>query len=136
LVIAAAVLAALGAGGCGQNGPKTHPVRGKVTLAGGDAAQLAGHHVEAMLEGDPAVRASGVIAADGSFALETLHAGEVLKGAREGKYLVRIVPAEEDESGKKLKKPPVAARHLKFETSGLSLNVPASEDVTLPLASR
>jgi hypothetical protein len=107
-----------------------------VALDGGDPAALAGHSVEAMLEGDPGVRASGVIAADGSFELETLHAGAVLKGAREGKYLVRIVPADEDEQGRKLRRPPVAPRHLKFETSGLSLSVPASAEVTLPLAPR
>jgi hypothetical protein len=131
-----AALAACGLAGCGGDQPKTYPVSGKVALAGGDAQKLAGHHVEAALDGDPTVRASGVIGPDGTFALETLHAGAVLKGAREGTYRVRIVPAVEDDNGKRLKKPPVAARHLKFETSGLSFQVPASGDVTLELTSR
>lgn len=122
--------------GCGDNSPKTYPVSGKVALAGGDAQKLAGHHVEAVLDSDPAVRASGIIGPDGAFALETLHAGTILKGAREGTYRVRIVPAEEDDNGKKLKKPPVAAKHLKFETSGLSFQVPTNGDVTLEFASR
>lgn len=131
-----AALALFALAGCGDNLPKTYPVSGKVALAGGDAQKLVGHHVEAVLDGDPAVRASGVIGPDGGFALETLHAGTILKGAREGTYRVRIVPAEEDENGKKLKKPPVAAKHLKFETSGLALQVPAGGDVTFELSSR
>ena len=61
--------------GCGPGGPKTHPVRGKVELAGADAAPLAGSHVEAALVSDPNVRASGEIQPDGRFSLQTLHAG-------------------------------------------------------------
>lgn len=132
--VALALLFALS--GCGGNLPKTYPVSGKVAIAGSDAQKLAGHHVEAMLDSDPAVRASGIIGSDGSFTLETLHAGTILKGAREGTYRVRIIPADEDENGKKLKKPPVAVKHLKFETSGLSVQVPASVDVTFELSPR
>jgi predicted small lipoprotein YifL len=122
--------------GCGDGGPKTYPVSGKVAFAGGDAQKLTGHHVEAVLENDPNVRASGAIGPDGTFALETLHAGKVLKGVREGTYRVRLVPAEEDDSGKTLRKPPVAGKQLKFETSGLSLQVPPNGDVTLEFSSR
>jgi len=107
-----------------------------VTLAGGDAQKLAGHLVEAMLEGDPAVRASGVIGPDGTFTLETLYAGKILKGAQEGKYQVRILAADEDDNGKKLKKPPIAKKHFTFESSGLSLQVPSPGDVTLELSAR
>ena len=129
--LAAALTAALFLTGCGGDLPKTYPVSGKVTLLGGDAGQLAGHHIEAALEGNPAVRASGVIAADGHFSLETLHAGVILKGAPEGRYQVRILRAEEDDDGKKLRKPPVAARFFQFNTSGLSLAVPETDEVTL-----
>ncbi len=88
------------------------------------------------MEGDSAVRAFGIIGADGSFTLETLQAGTIQKGAREGKYQVRILPADEDDDGRKLKRPPVAARHLKFETSGLSIQVPANGEVTVAVATR
>ena len=37
------------------------------------------------------VRASGVIEPDGRFKLETLQGGEVVKGAREGTYRVRLI---------------------------------------------
>jgi hypothetical protein len=132
VLIAAGVLAFAG---CGSRGD-VHPVRGRVVLTGGDVAQLAGHHVEAVLEGDPGVRASGIIGPDGTFTLETLHDGAVRKGAREGTYRVRIVPADEDDAGKKLKTPPVAGKHLRFETSGLTLQVPASGEVTLTLGAK
>lgn len=122
--------------GCSDGGPKVYPVSGKVALAGGDAQKLAGHNVEVVLEGDPAVRASGVIGADGAFTLETLYAGKILKGVQEGKYQVRILAAEEDDNGKKLRKPPIASKHFKFESSGLSLQVPPPGDVTLQLSSR
>jgi hypothetical protein len=122
--------------GCGRDGPETHPVSGRVVVTGGDASQLAGHHIEAVLEGNPTVRASGVIGPDGAFVLETLHAGAVKKGARAGRYQARVVPAEESEEGKKLRKPPVAPRHLKFETSGLSFSVPTTDEVKLVVASK
>lgn len=131
----ALVCIALGTG-CGQSKPKTHPVAGKVVLAGADVAKLAGHHVEAALEGNPSVRAAGVIGPDGSFVLETVKAGAIQKGALEGKYQVRILPAEEDDDGHRLHKPPVAPRHLKFETSGLSIQVPAKSEVILAVATR
>lgn len=128
-------LVALSPLGCGDSGPKTYPVSGRVTLAGG-SNKLAGHYVEAALVGEPNVRASGVIGPDGAFTLETLHEGKVLKGAREGKYQVRILPADEDDDGKKLKKPPIASKHLKFETSELTLQVPTDGEVALQLSPR
>jgi hypothetical protein len=54
---AAVVAVGLLSFGCGRGEPETHPVSGRVVLTGGDASQLAGHHVEAVLEGDPTVRA-------------------------------------------------------------------------------
>lgn len=56
--------------------------------------------------------------------------------AREGTYRVRIFPADEDDSGKKLRKPPIAARHFKFETSGLSFQVPTKGEVALEVSPR
>ena len=134
--ILAATIGLLALAGCADNAPKVYPVSGKVTLTGGDAQKLVGHHVEAVLEGDPTVRASGLIGPDGAFTLETLCAGQILKGAQEGKYQVRILAADEDDNGKKLKKPPVAKKHFAFESSGLTLQVPANGDVALELSSR
>ena len=41
--------------GCGQGGPKTHAVAGKVELGGGDVSALAGSSVEVALATDPSV---------------------------------------------------------------------------------
>ena len=134
-----ATLAAVGLlvlAGCGESGPKTYPVSGKVALAGGDVQKLVGHSVEAALDGDTNVRATGIIGPDGTFTLETLLDGKITKGAREGTYRVRIFPADEDDSGKKLRKPPIAARHFKFETSGLSFQVPTKGEVALEVSPR
>ncbi len=133
---ALALVALAGLVGCGPGGPRTYPVNGTVELAGGEVSALAGHHIEAVLDGDPAVRAAGVIAPDGSFVLETLDAGLVLQGAREGRYKARLLPAEEDADGRKLRKPPVAAKYLRFETSGLSFEVPAKGTVAVRLSAR
>src|SRR5687767_9565768 len=96
-----AVAGLLGALGCGPGGPKTYPVRGKVELSTGDLAPLAGSHVEAALASDLDVRASGEIQPDGSFTLQTLHDGKILKGAREGSYKARIVLTEEDSKSRR-----------------------------------
>jgi hypothetical protein len=130
------VAAALALPGCDPDLPKTYPVTGKVALSGGDAAQLAGHCVEVVLQGNPNVRASGVIGPDGTFALDTLHAGHILKGVQEGKYQARILRNEEDDDGKKLKKPPVAPRFLKFDSTPLSIDVPPAGEVTLNVQAR
>jgi hypothetical protein len=123
--------------GCGPAGPKTYPVRGKVEIAAGDIRQLAGNHVEAALEGDPTVRASGVIQPDGSFTLETLHAGVILKGAQAGNYQVRIILADDgDSETQRLRRAALHPRFLQFQTSGLSFQVPTEGDVILKVSPR
>ena len=123
--------------GCGPAGPKTYPVHGKFEVAGGDAAHLAGATVEAAEVTDPSVRASGTIQSDGSFTLETLHAGVIKKGAQEGNYKVRIILGDDgDREARRLRRAAVHARFLQFETSKLSFQVPTSGDVILKVAPR
>jgi hypothetical protein len=131
-----AVGAALGAFGCGPGGPRTYPVSGKLDLAGGDLAALSGGHVDAALRDDPTVRASGEILPDGSFTLQTLDGGVVRQGAREGDYRVRIVLDEDGPGGKQRARRAIAPRYLWFETSGLSIRVPAESPVTLRATAR
>lgn len=138
VVAAAAVLglaALLGVLGCGS-GPKTYTVRGKLELTGGDVQALAGHTLEAMSESDPTVRASGVIQPDGSFTLETLHAGAVYKGAQEGTYQARIILADDDKEAMRRARAALNARFLQFKTSGLTFKVPPEGEVTLKVAGR
>lgn len=133
-LLAPAVL--LGLAGCSGAGIKTHPIRGKLELKDGDVKLLTGSFVECMLENDPLVRASGKITPDGSFTLETVHEGQVLKGVREGAYKARIVLADEDDEGvpKNRGKNPVHKRFLDFQTSGLSITVPARGNITISVS--
>src|SRR5688500_4014203 len=104
--------------GCTQSGPPVHPVKGQVQLAGGDNRPLAGHIVEVALASDPLVRASGEIKPDGQFQLEALLEGQLRKGAPEGKYLARIVLADDDPQLRRAAAAAIDPRHLKFDTSG------------------
>ena len=133
---AASLLAMFALAGCGPGGPKTHPVSGRVTVPDGDVAALAGSTVEAALDSDPTVRAAGTIEADGSFKLETLQAGVVRKGAISGTYKVRVVLADDDPATRKKAARAVSPKALKFETSGLTLQVPPPGEVQLELAAR
>jgi hypothetical protein len=128
-------LAGLSLLGCGAGGPTTHPVKGKVVLAEGDVKQLAGCTVEAMLTEDPNVRASGSVAEDGTFTLETVQDGRIVKGAREGKYQVRILRSSDDD-GRGKSRLPLDPRFGKFETSGLTLQVPPGGEVILNVTAR
>ncbi|MFO0806329.1 MAG: hypothetical protein U0791_24765 [Gemmataceae bacterium] len=116
--------------GCGDSGPKTYPVNGTITLPSGDSSPLAGHNIEASLDGEPTVRASGVIEPNGRFKLETLQNGKVVTGAREGTYKVRLVLSDDDAASRKLARKAVPPRYFQFDTSGLAFQVP-SEDVKL-----
>ncbi len=122
----------IGIAGCG--GPKTYPVRGKVELAGGDIKLLAGSHVEAVLTTDPTVRASGEIQADGKFRLESLHSGVIRNGALWGEYQVRIILADDDQARRRQARQAVAPRYLDFKSSGVSLEVPVSGEVTITVS--
>jgi hypothetical protein len=134
---AVVALVLLGLAGCGGDRLKTYSVRGKVVLADGDVQQLAGSHVEFMLESDSTMRASGTIEPDGSFALQTLHKGTLLKGAPEGTYRARLILSDEDQGSRpKQGYKPVHKRFLDFKTSGLSFKVPTNGDVTVNVSQR
>ena len=110
--------------GCSQSGPSVHPVKGQIQL-GGDATPLAGHTIEVALASDRQVRASGEIRPDGNFQLESLLEGKIRRGALEGKYVARLVLADDDLRHKQATVAGIDPRYLQFESSGLSLEVPA-----------
>jgi len=122
------VLSVVGVSGCGGSGPTTHPVAGRVEVSGGNAAQLAGHHVEIVRTDDSTVRAAGVIDESGRFTVETLDAGQRRSGAREGTYHARLILADE---GDGRPKPKVPKKYLDANTSGWTVQVPPTGDVTL-----
>jgi hypothetical protein len=113
-------------------------VNGKVELQGGDVSLLQGSHVVLIPDAEPDnfLRPDGAINADGMFSLQTLIEGELVNGAPEGKYKVRIGLADESDEGIP-KRPPnlVHRRFLDFTTSGLTLTVP-SENYTVVLGAK
>jgi predicted small lipoprotein YifL len=127
---------ALALAGCGASGPKTHPVAGRIDLPGGDVTALAGSTVEVALASDPSVRGFGEIRPDGTFTLQSLRGGELKPGVPEGKYAARVIPNDEDAAARKKAAKAVAPRFLKFETSGLAVQVPPAGEVALPLAAK
>jgi predicted small lipoprotein YifL len=133
---AAVFIAMVGLTGCGSGGPKTYPVRGRVAIPNGDVAVLAGSTVEAALDADPTVRAAGTIEPDGSFRLETLQAGVIKTGAVAGTYKVRVILTDDDPAMRKQAAKALHPKALKFESSGLTLQVPAPDEVRLELAAR
>jgi hypothetical protein len=138
LTIVAATAVALGLAGIagcgGAAGPKTYPVKGQVTLAGGEIRDLAGHSVEAALDTEPSTRAFSQILPDGSFTLETLQAGSVQQGAAAGTYRVRIVLSEDDPEARRRAAQLLHPRFLQFQTSGLTIQVPSNGPPTLALS--
>jgi hypothetical protein len=122
--------------GCSRDAPVTHPVKGAIVLTSGDVKLLAGSHVEAALTGNSTLRASGVIQDDGSFTLETLHAGESYRGARSGKYQVRILLNDDDPKARRHAAKSIAPRYLDFKKSDLTLEVPATSPIVLTLSAR
>ena len=124
----------LAAVGCSSDAVRTHAVRGEVALARADVADLAGCSIEVALESDPTVRASGEIGPDGKFSLESLHSGEVRRGAVEGTYKARLILADDDRTQRIRAAKAVAPRFLRFETSGLTIQVPPEGEVVLNIA--
>jgi hypothetical protein len=119
--------AALLLAGCTGSSLKTYPVHGKVELKDGDVTILTGSHIELRHETDEMLRPSGKIESGGSFAVQTLHKGEILPGAPEGKYKARLILGDESDEGvPKRKGNPVHQRYLNFETSGLLFTVPSN----------
>ncbi len=132
----ALLLGTIALAGCGPSGPATHPVSGRVSIPSGDVAALAGSTVEAALDSDPTVRAAGTIEQDGTFKLETLQSGVIRKGAVAGTYKVRVILTDDDPAARKKAAKAVHPKALKFETSGLTFQVPAPDEVRLELAGR
>jgi hypothetical protein len=115
--------------GCG--GTKTYPVKGKVVFDRGDVNLLAGSTIDCRHEENPLIEAHGTINEDGTFELETYNKGKILRGACAGTYRAWIVLTTEGGSEDAIfRKVKVDPRFLDPRTSGLTLNVPASGEVT------
>ena len=120
--------------GCGSSGPGIHPVKGQVQLVGGDSSPLVGHLVEIAKADDQQVRASGEIKTDGKFQLESLRDGKISSGTVAGKYLARIVLSDDDPQARQTAAAAIHPRFLKFNSSGLTVEVPSNGEVELQVS--
>lgn len=131
----------IGMSSCTESTLKTYPVQGYVVHTDGDVHQLIHSHVELMKDNDPSVHAHGEIGLDGRFTIHFVYEGELMTGAPEGRYLVRLILAEENPEGcedtsNKLKRVPIHNRFLEFNSSGLSVVVPDSQDLFIAVSQR
>ncbi|MCI0684156.1 MAG: hypothetical protein L0Y71_18765 [Gemmataceae bacterium] len=136
LVLAVAALALLAAG-CGQGGPRTYPVAGKVVFKGkpGNMRHLIGAKVRLQSTSDPSIVAVGAIEDDGSFSLGTTMDKKSLSGVPAGAYKARLEPRRSDDPDA----PPVvpfAAKYLDYDKSGLTVTVPADGEIVIEVERR
>ena len=118
-VLVACLFTAAVTAGCGGSatGPAKHPVRGQITLKGGNASSLADGFVR-FESTDPAKHAgTASIESDGSFSV----------GLPAGTYRVRVEPPHDDETGRP-KRGLFDPRYESFEKSNLTFTVTAGEN--------
>jgi hypothetical protein len=111
-VVALALLA-----GC--SGPNVVPIAGQVKFKdGGDPEPLAGYIVT-FEPGEKRVGGTGVVGADGSFAISTFGEND---GAVPGKHRIALTPPPATGEGRR-PKPAIDKHYGDLETSGLSTDV-------------
>jgi hypothetical protein len=126
------VLALGGLTSCGQRGPQTFPVQGKVVFKGkgGNVGQLAGGNVRFQSIADPNLTAVGEIADDGSFALGSYIKDKGYPGVPAGEYKARVDPPEDDEEGRPLRGL-IHPKYQDFDKSGLTFTVPHAGELVI-----
>lgn len=118
-------LACLFQSGCGDPGPKTYPVKGKIINREGKPVKSGMVLFESV--DDPKIQASGDLSSDGTFALDS-NLGK--PGTVAGKHRVMIEPPLPEYGEKAL----IANKFASFATSGLTAEVTEGEnDLTIEL---
>lgn len=120
-----APLLLLGALGCG-NDLRVYPVSGRIVLADGDISRIGEAFIILESETEPKFRGDARLQPDGRFEVQMLHHGRVLHGIPAGKYRAKI---QFEDTGASRAQLPVKRQVTDFATSGLSINVPAENDI-------
>ena len=110
--------------GCSQKGLQS--LEGQVVFKDGGAFEFAGDSIELRSQSDSSLSAFGEIKPDGKFKIDSLTEGKLVPGTKAGVYSARIVISDDDYEHKKLAAKAINKKYLSFETSGLSVTVPAS----------
>jgi hypothetical protein len=111
---------------------KTYTLKGKVVYKDGRGVeQLERGRVWFQSRADANIKAVGGIGDDGTFTMTVLVEDKSYAGVPEGEYKVRVEPPLDDE--RKPRRRLIHPRHLDYETSGLRVTVPSSNEISLAL---
>jgi hypothetical protein len=120
------------AAGCGQSGPPTHEVKGKVVYKGkGNINDLTDGIVSLQSTTNPNSKAVGSIEDDGSFSLGMFHEGKELQGVVAGTYKARIQPPRIDDDEGDNPRLPIHRKYLDYDKSGLTFTLPVAGDLVI-----
>ncbi|MEX0792848.1 MAG: hypothetical protein WD045_06900 [Pirellulaceae bacterium] len=120
----------LGLAGCGETGPATYPVSGRVVLPDGTPATHGIVEFRTTREDETVINAHGQIQSDGTFHVSTYGDND---GAVPGEHQVILVsPAVDD--GAPATQPIFARKYRDYSTSGLSVRIePGENNVVIEL---
>lgn len=115
--------------GCGNGGPRTYRIPGKLVYEDGSPVPGASVVLQTTVK-DQVVTARGMASPDGKFSLTTFKEGD---GVVAGEHQVSISPLPAAE-GAKPAQPPVPAQYWDFATSGLNASVtPQTAEIVITL---
>jgi hypothetical protein len=115
--------------GCGESGPPTFPVQGKLVFERGGEGSIQRLYnrqgaVEFQSVDKPDIRAYGSINEDGSFTLTSTDGADAWPGAVAGEHRGRLNLDDEIRDS-------VAPQFLDFEKSGIKITVPSEGEVVI-----
>lgn len=108
--------------GCSSSNQRE--VAGQVTIEPPQGLTFADDIVELRSKESPDFIAAGLIQPDGTFRVECLVGGKVLKGVPAGSYQARIVISDDDPERRKKVLGSINKKFLSFDTSELTITAP------------
>ncbi|QDU28239.1 hypothetical protein ETAA8_33390 [Anatilimnocola aggregata] len=123
------LLAILFLAGCGDTGPKTYKIPGKLVYEDGTPVPAASVVFQTTLDGQ-VIPARGVSTPEGQFELTTFNDGD---GVVAGEHDVAISPVPAPEGAKPVQ-PPVPSKYGDFANSGLRTSVtPETKEIVITI---
>ena len=132
--VALGVALLVSAGGCGDKGPKTYPVKGKVVVKNGKLGDLVGGYIYMESVGEPKYKCLGEIEEDGQFVMACFVNERSVEGMPEGEYVARVEPQasentpENEDDEIVVRKGELLLKYRMFNSSGLKYKVEPREN--------
>ncbi len=128
--LACGLVAVIAFAGCGNSGPRTYRIPGKLVYDDGTPVTGASVVLQTTVK-DQAFVARGMVTPDGKFGLTTLKEGD---GVVAGEHQVSISPVPIPEGTKPLG-PPIPSQYWDFSTSQLTTSItPQTSEIVITLA--